>query len=582
LLGLDWLHGAVSATPFNYDYLAASRQVTQVTFPNNAKIVNAFDPIARLWTTSLKRQDNTLLNKHDYVYNHRHERTKHTRFDGSYVNFGYDNLGQVTNALGYTSGGSPIAAEQLGYAYDAGWNMTQRSANGVPTSYTVNNFNQVTYDGAYGYSYDTHGNRTYRSGGGGWIQYTYDAEQRLIGAETDTSGTPAAYRWRSEFVYDGLSRLRIRREYTWADGGWSLSATTRYVYDGRRVIQERDGNNTPTVTYTRGPDVSGSLEGAGGIGGLLARSSGYSGGIWSTHHYYHADGGGNITALLDNHPSSASVAATYRYDPYGRGLSSSGSLAGANRYRFSSKEIHVNSGLYSYGFRFYDPTVQRWLNRDPLGEWEGPNLYSFVHNKPVVEVDVDGRTGWQLPPQLHQDPEFTRGFYEGAGSAFVAGCTVAATISPIPGDETALLAAALGRAVNVGSKALRAARLAKNGDRGAAKSEVTALTKFYPENAGFAGATERTFLMPGQTIDRYGGSRVSRFFSPQGTADWARSLPPGTTGQPLRTFEVVKPFEVQSGTVAPCFNQPGGGLQYRSPVQLEILLKRGIIKEVTP
>jgi hypothetical protein len=108
------------------------------------------------------------------------------------------------------------------------------------------------------------------------------------------------------------------------------------------------------------------------------------------------------------------------------------------------------------------------------------------------------------------------------------------------------------------------------------------LTKFYPENAAFAGATERTFLMPGQTIDRYGGSGVSRFFSPQGTADWARSLPPGTTVQPLRTFEVVKPFEVQSGTVAPWFNQPGGGLQYRSPVQLEILLKRGIIKEVTP
>jgi hypothetical protein len=116
----------------------------------------------------------------------------------------------------------------------------------------------------------------------------------------------------------------------------------------------------------------------------------------------------------------------------------------------------------------------------------------------------------------------------------------------------------------------------------AAKSEVTALTKFYPENAGFAGATERTFLMPGQTIDRYGGSGYSRFFSPQGTPDWARSLPPGTAGQPLRTFEVVKPFEVQSGTVAPWFNQPGGGLQYVTPVKLETLLNRGIIREVTP
>jgi hypothetical protein len=87
--------------------------------------------------------------------------------------------------------------------------------------------------------------------------------------------------------------------------------------------------------------------------------------------------------------------------------------------------------------------------------------------------------------------------------------------------------------------------------------------------------------MPGQRIDRYGGSGYSRFFSPQGTPDLARSLPPGTAGQPLRTFEVVKPFEVQSGTVAPRFNQPGGGVQHVTPVNLETLLKRGILKEVT-
>jgi len=37
-------------------------------------------------------------------------------------------------------------------------------------------------------------------------------------------------------------------------------------------------------------------------------------------------------------------------------------MATANVYRFSSKEVHPNSGLYYYGFRFYDPTLQRWLN----------------------------------------------------------------------------------------------------------------------------------------------------------------------------------------------------------------------------
>jgi hypothetical protein len=67
----------------------------------------------------------------------------------------------------------------------------------------------------------------------------------------------------------------------------------------------------------------------GGIGGLLARSHGYNSTTrgWSTHHHYHADGGGNITALLDNNATSAALSASYRYDPYERLISSSGSMA---------------------------------------------------------------------------------------------------------------------------------------------------------------------------------------------------------------------------------------------------------------
>src|SRR5947208_7407782 len=56
--------------------------------------------------------------------------------------------------------------------------------------------------------------------------------------------------------------------------GWVLQSETHYLYDGNRVIQERDSSNRPTVVYTRGNDLSGSLEGAGGIGGLLARTDG--------------------------------------------------------------------------------------------------------------------------------------------------------------------------------------------------------------------------------------------------------------------------------------------------------------------
>jgi RHS repeat-associated protein len=200
-----------------------------------------------------------------------------------------------------------------------------------------------------------------------------------------------------------LGRLRIRREYQGAPS--SLASETRYVYDSNRVIQERDTNSTPQVAYTRGTDMSGTLEGAGGIGGLLSRSVGYSAGNWSTHHFYHADGNGNITYMVDG---SQAMAASYRYDPFGNTTSISGTWSGANVYRFSSKEAHVSSGMNHYGYRFYDSSLQRWINRDPLSSqtpqtgrrWgktrqieveQGPNLYWPFRNDPVSNRDPDGR-----------------------------------------------------------------------------------------------------------------------------------------------------------------------------------------------
>jgi RHS repeat-associated protein len=103
-----------------------------------------------------------------------------------------------------------------------------------------------------------------------------------------------------------------------------------------------------------------------------------------------------VTYLVN---SSQSLAASYRYDPYGNTISSSGTLAGANVYRFSSKELHVNSGLYYYGYRWYHPNLQRWPNRDPLGEPGFETLllrHSFVLNTPAEAVESANLYGYVL------------------------------------------------------------------------------------------------------------------------------------------------------------------------------------------
>jgi YD repeat-containing protein len=127
----------------------------------------------------------------------------------------------------------------------------------------------------------------------------YDDENQLIRV-TITSAT------KSEFRYDGRMRRRERIEYVWAGNAWVTNLLVRYVYDGNLAVQERHYVPQPfdeilqkVVSYTRGNDLSGTLQGAGGIGGLLARSEHSGLSAQPSTAYYHADGNGNVTCLVD-------------------------------------------------------------------------------------------------------------------------------------------------------------------------------------------------------------------------------------------------------------------------------------------
>src|SRR5437899_12124054 len=110
---------------------------------------------------------------------------------------------------------------------------------------------------------------------------------------------------------------------------------------------------------------------------------------------YHADGNGNVTTMVN---AQQIVVAKYIYDPFGNILAKSGPLADANLYRFSSQEYHQNSGLLLYLYRAYDPNLQRFINRDPIEELAGINLYGFVGNDPVNAFDRFGLWGFCIGP----------------------------------------------------------------------------------------------------------------------------------------------------------------------------------------
>ncbi|VVP35388.1 RHS repeat domain-containing protein [Pseudomonas fluorescens] len=71
--------------------------------------------------------------------------------------------------------------------------------------------------------------------------------------------------------------------------------------------------------------------------------------------------------------------------------------------RYSGKERDA-TGLYYYGLRYYVPWLQRWLNPDPKGVVDGPNLYQMVGNSPMTYVDSDGGKRTE-PSELNESLE---------------------------------------------------------------------------------------------------------------------------------------------------------------------------------
>ena len=87
---------------------------------------------------------------------------------------------------------------------------------------------------------------------------------------------------------------------------------------------------------------------------------------------------------------SGAIAAEYVYDPYGNVVETTGALAEQFSFGFSTKINDRELGLVGYQRRFLRPVIGRWLNRDPIGENGGVNLYSFCGNGVTHRFDYLG------------------------------------------------------------------------------------------------------------------------------------------------------------------------------------------------
>jgi RHS repeat-associated protein len=210
----------------------------------------------------------------------------------------------------------------------------------------------------------------------------WNTENRWITAQSLTTVSSSA-RQKVDFAYDYQGRRVQKVVSTWNGSGYVAQSTNRFLYDGWNLLAIVNSASGVSQSFLWGLDLSGSLQGSGGVGGLLAMNAGTT----STH-FVAFDGNGNVSALAS--VSDGTNTATYDYSPFGQVLRASGPVAKANVFRFSTKLHDDEVGTVYYGLRDYDPFAGRWSSRDPIDEIGDANLYAFLRNGPQDHVDPLG------------------------------------------------------------------------------------------------------------------------------------------------------------------------------------------------
>ncbi|MGI6300863.1 MAG: RHS repeat-associated core domain-containing protein [Verrucomicrobiota bacterium] len=411
------------STSFTYSYLNGTGPVERIEFgPFSRRMTYSTAAERRMLLTDVSnvlvgQEDEETFSKYSYLYNSVGERVS-MESSGTIASvwpsiawpkeniFTYNSRGELIGAA------NGVASEAREYAYDPIGNRTTSTQGIQPTTdYTTNSLNQytLTANPLEEFIYDLDGNLQTT----GDFKMEYDAENRLVSIypKREAKGDKKVV-----YQYDYMGRRISRKVWTktsvdkWPEES-SASPTSfkKYVWDGWHLLAELNGKNNDAalVTYTWGPDLSGTFGGAGGVGGLLGISKKT---VPTANLACLYDGNGNITQLVDM--ATGDAKAHYEYDPFGNLIQSEGEsgLETWNKFRYSTKQIEeellipttsssagVSPDLYYYGYRFYHPRLGRWINRDPIWEEGGGNLCQFVLNNPLNNIDIIGLLSYQYP-----------------------------------------------------------------------------------------------------------------------------------------------------------------------------------------
>ncbi|MFH1148751.1 MAG: RHS repeat-associated core domain-containing protein [Pseudomonadota bacterium] len=400
------------------------------------------------------------------------------------------------------------------YFYDAAGNRdyVYVKENGVTVAdydYSANCVNQYETVAGQGESaalgYDPDGNlktRTYSKAAEKSRKYTYNDRNQLVAVRDKNDHVIAAY------AYDPFGR-RIKKV--------AGTGTTDYIYDGDHVVAEINGNRQLQAYYVYGarPDETVSMERDG------------------SKHLYLQDGTGNTTYLLN---SSGAVEEKYVYDPYGN-IDNAG--ARGNPHLFAGRMYDAETGLHYFRARYYDASIGRFTQPDPLGYEAGDeNLYRYVFNNPLRYADPHGlcavqgglldQIGWFLG-------QIGTGLAEGVGTGYL-GAMAAVAIAELLAVSGLVAISPFGVGLVIAGLFIGAAIVDKMVRQDAGFGEAVLNTL-----GGIVGslATPRGIgrVVGGCLGGLWAGQTISLMSDAAGGSPWTGAMPAASTGG-SETFDI--------------------------------------------
>ena len=347
-VGYDAVNRITSASnpldTFVYGYSDATRRLASLTSSLGPNLALAYygpqgdELLQQLGATT---QSGTSLLQFTYNYDSDHNITAFTESSPAATTaYTYD----AANRLKSGTVGS-ASTPQYAYNYDAASNLTSITTNGTTQGLAYSATNTITSG-----TYDANGSPTSLGGNA----YVWDGANRIVGFTGTANNT-------SNFVYDGLGRLV--RVIDRVNG--TITSDKSYFWCGslRCLAHDNTQSGSPVSTqyFNQGAIVNG------------------------TSYYYVKDRLGSVRELVT---TGGSVAVQYEYDPYGNPTTLSGTAVSDLGY--AGYFHHAASGLDFAVHRAYDSTRGRWLNRDPIGESGGINLYAYVDSNPIASHDLNG------------------------------------------------------------------------------------------------------------------------------------------------------------------------------------------------